>query len=126
VPVPTPEPPVPEPPKPQDEFMYRPGSSSTTITVPARFGAWQFHLFSRRKHYTIAGPIRGAGPYTIPMSGEQIRSASLAFGDDGTALAYVNTNTAQTGEHKSAGWRIMNPIQAVTGDATRLKAGEDK
>jgi len=119
--------PAPDPtPTPGDEFTYRPGVDSTVVSVPARFGAWKFHLFSRRKHATIAGPIEGKGPYTIPLSGARIKAGSIAAGDDGTALAFVNTNSAQTGEYRNAGWRIMDPTKDVTGDSTRLKPGEDK
>ena len=51
---------------------------------------------------------------------------SLAAGDDGTLLVFINTAAAQTGEYHNAGWRIMDPTQGVYGDATRLKPGEDK
>ena len=120
---------APEPtpdPTPADPFRYEPGADSVRIHVPAHMQAWKMHVFSRRKHFTLYGPASGPGPYTVPMSGAALGAASKEAGDDGTLLVFVNTTQAQTGDAKNAGWRIMDPTKAVTGDGTRLKPGENR
>lgn len=117
--------PTPDP-TPADPFRYEPGADSVRIHVPARFGAWKLHVFSRRLHHVLHGPEMGAGPYTVPMGGAALGAASKEAGDDGTLLVFVNTTQAQTGDAKNAGWRIMDPTKAVTGDGTRLKPGENR
>lgn len=121
-PSPTPD----EPSAPADQFAYQPGESSTRIYIPRRFRVWKFWITSRRKHNPIIGPLGGDGPWTIDMSGADLRKASLDSGDDGSLLVFVNTYTQQTGDLNNAGWRIMDPTKAVTGDSTRLKPGENR
>lgn len=121
-----PTPPVaPSDPTPSGEFSYEPEATGTTIRVP--FAHWQIHVFSRRKHVTLWGPDKsGKLEHRIPMTGQQLRDASLKAGDDGTLLVFINTHTEMTGEHKNAGWRILNPLAPVRGNDSRLKPGEDR
>jgi len=120
------EPPKPEPIEEEDQFSYEPHSSFTQIKVPERFGVWQMHIFSRKRHFTLYGPDKTKGPWTIPMSGEQLRKESIAVGDDGTLLVFVNTSNEKTGKYKNAGWRIMQPEKPQYGDKDRLKEGENR
>lgn len=111
----------------EPEFSYSPGESSTTIYVPPSFGVWQLNIFSRRKHHTLYGPDRTTGPsWTIPMSGADLKAASLAAGDDGSVMVFVNTSREKTGDNRNAAWRVMDPTKAQSGDGDRLKAGEDR
>ena len=115
-----------EPAEPADQFSYEPGESSTRVYIPRRFRVWKFWITSRRKHNSIIGPLSGDGPWTINMSGADLRKASLDSGDDGSLLVFINTYTQQTGNLNNAGWRIMDPTKTVTGDADRLKPGENR
>ena len=116
----------PEPTEPADQFSYEPGASSTRVYIPRRFRVWKFWITSRRKHNAIIGPLGGDGPWTIDMSGADLRKASLDSGDDGSLLVFVNTYTQQTGDLNNAGWRIMDPLKSQYGDGDRLKPGENR
>lgn len=106
-------------------FAYLPDATGVTIRIP--YSHWQMYIFSRRRHNTLYGPDKtGKSEYRINMTGQQLRDASIKSGDDGSLLIFVNTTSEMTGKYKNAGWRIMDPTKAVTGDATRLKPGEDK
>lgn len=113
--------------EPEQQFSYTPGADSTTIYVQPSFGVWQLNIFSRRKHHTLYGPDRTTGPsWTIPMSGAQLKAASLAAGDDGSIMVFVNTSKELTGDNRNAAWRIMDPTKPQSGDGDRLKAGENR
>ena len=115
------------PQEPADQFAYEPGPTSTKISVPRSFGVWKMHIFSRRKHVTLYGPDHTTGPsWTIPMSGAALKAASLAAGDDGSIMVFVNTSKEMTGGSRNAAWRIMDPTKPQSGDGDRLKAGEDR
>ena len=117
----------PAPPAAGDQFAYVPGDGSTRIHIPARFKPWQLHIFSRRKHAHLYGPDKSGGlDYVIGQSGAALKAASVAAGDDGSLLIFVNTSGEGTGGLANAGWRILDPNKAVYGDGSRLKPGENK
>ena len=124
--------PTPAPVTSSGGFRWEPRSDSVRVVIPASLPHWQFHVFSRTRHATLYGPDSRGGnraqdiEYILPGSGDTWRNRSLAAGDDGSVLVYINTQDVATGSHRSAGWRIMDPRQAQSGDGNRLKVGEDR
>lgn len=125
-PIPPPEEPPPTP-NPVDVFLYDPRGDTIHINVPRYMGVWKFNIFGRRRHAHLVEDLRGSGPFTIPMSGAQLRQMAIDNGEpDGSVMVYVNTTITATPPEKSAGWRIMDPRQRVEGDATRLLPGQNQ
>jgi hypothetical protein len=130
-PSPTPTP-TPAPIVPSGGFLWQPQTDSIRIVIPASLPHWQMHVFSRRRHFTLYGPDNRGGnqavnvEYILPGGGATWRQKSLTVGDDGTLLVFINTRDVATGSLKNAGWRIMNPEQAQSGDSGRLRPGENK
>lgn len=129
--VPTPAP-APAPIVSSGGFLWQPRTDSVRIVIPASLPHWQMHVFSRRRHYTLYGPDNRGGnqpvnvEYILPGGGAVWRQKSLQVGDDGTLLVFINTRDVATGTYKNAGWRIMNPEQAQSGDGGRLLPGENR
>ncbi len=133
VPVPAPTPaPAPAPSVGSGHFLWQPQADSVRVVIPASLPHWKFWVFSRRKHVTLHGPVYGSNnrvadyEYILDGNGASWRQKSLAAGDDGTLLIVVNTRDMQFTGYRNAGWRIMTPEAAQSGDADRLQVGQDR
>ena len=122
---------APAPTASKSTFLWQPGTDSVRVVIPASLPHWQFHVFSRRKHHVLYGPDNRGGnkeqdvEYILPGSGASWRQKSVDSPDDGTLLVFINTRD-QIGTYRSAGWRIMNPERAQSGNGDQLKDGEDR
>ena len=99
--------------------------------VAEQYGiTWDLQEDKRRTYDIYLDIIRGrleplAGVRLIHVGGH-MRGSSVALTDDGTLLVFINTRDVATGTYKNAGWRIMNPEQAQSGDGGRLLPGENR
>lgn len=124
--------PAPDPtPAPQSgTFLWEPRADSVRVVIPASLPHWKFWVFSRRKHATLYGPDRRSMnraenvEYILQGNGAYWRQQSLNAGDDGTLLIVINTKDLQANGERNAGWRIMRPEQAQSGDGDRLQPGD--
>ena len=110
-------------------FRWEPGADSVRVVIPASLPHWKFWVFSRRKHATLYGPDQRSVnrpenvEYVLQGKGAYWRQQSLNAGDDGTLLIVINTKDLQANGERNAGWRIMRPEQAQSGDGDRLQPG---
>lgn len=109
-----------------ETFSWTPMATGIRVRVPKSYKPWKFHVFSLRKHANLYGPVDGnANEWTIPLTGEQLRQASIAANDSGAVMPFVKTSHGINGGGNQAGWRVQDPRQTVTGSATQLRDGED-
>ncbi|HOO21103.1 MAG TPA: hypothetical protein PL011_06940 [Kiritimatiellia bacterium] len=130
-PSPTPDP-TPPPTTSSSGFLWQPRADSIRVVIPASLPHWRFWVFSRRKHFVLHGPVDVANnryedvEYILNGNGASWRQKSSAAGDDGTLLIMVNTKELQFTGYRNAGWRIMTPEAAQSGDGDRLQIGQDR